>query len=118
MPRREEGFVMTTLLVNDEVVSRLVGVAAPEENITALVEAAMLEFAAHRERQAAGRAEMQAMLEGPQYTAAESKERMRLKYGYSDLSYLTHEELEAQGDAILDALPPEKIAEARRLGLI
>ena len=92
---------MTAFMVNDEVVSRLVAVAAPKENITALVEAAMLEFAAHRERLAAGRAEMQA-----------------LKYGWSDLSHLSGEELEEQGDLILAALPPEKVAEAKRLGLV
>ena len=111
---------MTALMVNDEVVSRLVAVAAPEENITALVETAMLEFAAHRERLAASRAEMQAMLEGPRrpFDSEATYQQYREKYGWSDLSHLSGEELEEQGDSILTALPPEKVAEAKRLGLI
>jgi hypothetical protein len=111
---------MTALMVNDEVVSRLEAVAAPEEDVTALAETAMMQFIARRERQAAGRAEMQAMLDGPWHRldSEETYRKHREKYGWSDLSHLSREELEEQGDAILDALPPEKIAEAKRLGLI
>ena len=118
--QRQGGLSMTALMVNDEVVSRLEAVAAPDENVTALAEAAMMQFIAQRERQAAGRAEMQAMLDGPRYPfdRKASYQKYREKYGWADLSHLTREELEEQGDTILDALPPEKIAEAKRLGLI
>lgn len=109
---------MTALMVDDEIVSRLEAVAAPDEDVTALAEAAVMQFIAHRERQAVGRAEMQAMLDGPKHTAAEVKERTRLKYGYADLSHLTHDEIVEQAEAALAALPPEKFAEAERLGLI
>ncbi len=111
---------MTALMVNDELVSRLEAVAAPDENVTALAEAAMMQFIAQRERQAAGRAEMQAMLDGPwhRFDPKESYRKNREKYGWSDLSHLTREELEEQGDALLDAMPPEKLAEAKRLGWI
>ena len=98
--------------------ARFQAIAAPDEDFTAFLDAAAKDAIARRERQAVGHAEMQAMLDGPRHTAAEVKERMRLKYGYSDFSHLSHEELEDMGDAILDALPPEKIAEAKRLGLM
>jgi predicted transcriptional regulator len=109
---------MTALMVNDEVVSRLEAVAAPEEDVTALAETAMMQFIARRERQAAGRAEMQAMLDGPRRPHTESMAEMRRKYSLPERSHLTHEELEEQGDAVLASLPPERIAEAERLGLI
>ena len=52
---------------------------------------------------------MQAMLDGPKYTQAESRERMRQKYGYTGLIHLTREEREERGDGILATLPPEKL---------
>ena len=110
--------VTLDLTIDEEVRTRFQAVAAPDEDFNVFLADAAKDALARRERQAAGRAEMQAMLDGPRHTAAEVKERMRLKYGYSDFSHLSHEELEDMGDAILDALPPEKIAEAKRLGLI
>ena len=104
--------------IDKEVQTRFQAVAAPDEDFVAFLDAAAMDAIARRERKAAGRAEMQAMLDGPRHTAAEVKVRMRLKYGYSDFSHLSHEELEDMGDAILDAMPPEKIAEAKLLGLI
>lgn len=109
---------MLTITIDEEVQARFQAVAAPEEDFTAFLAAAAQSALARREWQAKGRAEMQAMLDGPKYTQAESRERMRQKYGYTGLTGLTREELEEQGDAILATLPPEKIAEAERLGLI
>ncbi len=63
---------MTTLTVDDEVVSRLEAVAAPEEDVTTLAKTAMIQFIERRERQAAGHAEMQAMLDGPRRSHEES----------------------------------------------
>ena len=111
---------MTTLMVDDEVVSRLEAVAAPEEDVASLAKTAMLQFIERRERQAAGHAEMQAMLDGPRrpFDPEASYRRYQDKYGWPDLSHLSREELEERGDAILAALPPEKVAEAERLGLM
>ena len=109
---------MLTITIDEKVQARFQAVAAPEEDFAGFLAAAAQDALARREWQAKGRAEMQAMLDGPKYTQAESRERMRQKYGYSGLTHLTHEELEEQGDAILATLPPEKIAEAERLGLI
>ena len=109
---------MLTITIDEEIETRFQAVAAPEEDFADFLAAAAQDALARREWQAKGRAEMQAMLDGPKYTQAESRERMRQKYGYSGLTHLTHEELEEQGDAILATLPPEKIAEAERLDLI
>ena len=110
------------LAIDEDAPARFQAVAAPDENFDAFLadtaKNAVRDALMRRERQAAGRAEMQAMLDGPRHTAAEVKERMRLKYGYEDLSHLTRDELMEQAEAALAALPPEKIAEAERLGLI
>jgi hypothetical protein len=62
--------------------------------------------------------EGQALLTGPARPLEESFAATRAKYGIPDLSHLSREELAEQAEAILAALPPEKIAEAERLGLI
>lgn len=62
--------------------------------------------------------EGQALLTGPAKPIDESFAATRAKYGIPDLSHLSREELGEQAEAILAALPPEKIAEAERLGLI
>lgn len=61
---------------------------------------------------------MQAMLDGPRHPHGASMAEMRRKYNLPDLSHLTHDELVEQAEAALAALPPEKITEAERLGLI
>lgn len=109
---------MTTLMVDDEVVSRLEAVAAPEEDVAALAKTAMIQFIERRERQAAGHAEMQAMLDGPRRSHEASMAEMRRKYDIPDLRHLTNEELVEQTEAYLATLPLEKIAEAERLGLL
>jgi hypothetical protein len=49
---------------------------------------------------------------------AESFAALREMHGWPDLSHRTREQLAAEAEAILTALPPEKVAEAERLGLI
>ena len=68
------------------------------------------------------RAEAQAILNGPfhPFDPVADRKRLKEKYGIEieDLSHLSDEELDAQANATLAALPPEKRAEAERLGLI
>lgn len=109
---------MTTITIDDELQSRFLAVAAPEEDIIALARAAMTEFIARRERQAAGRAEMQAMLDGPWHPAAEVNERIRSKYGYPDLSHMTTEELSEDAERALAAMNPAVREKMEREGLL
>lgn len=109
---------MLTITIDEEVQARFKALAAPEADFTAFLAAAAQDALDRMERQAKGRTEMQAMLDGPKYTQAESMARMRRKYNLPDFSPLSHEQREAEGDAILAALPQEKIAEAERQGLI
>lgn len=68
------------------------------------------------------RAEAQAILNGPfhPFDPAADRRRIKEKYGIEieDLSHLSDEELAERTEATLAALPPEKVAEAERLGLI
>ena len=109
---------MLTITIDEKVQARFQAVAAPEEDFAAFLAAAAQDALARREWQAKGRAEMQAMLDGPHRSHAESMAAMRRKYNLPDFSPLSHEERQTKGDAILDALPLEKIAEAERQGLI
>ena len=106
--------------IDKEVQARFQAVAAPDEDFVAFLDAVAKDAIARRERQAAGRAEMQAMLDGPRrpFDAEAIYQKYREKYGWPDLSHLSHEELEEQGDALLDAMTPEKLAEAKRLGWV
>ena len=44
--------------------------------------------------------------------------RYKEKYGWSDLPDVSPEQMEAEAEAILAVLPPEKLAEAVRQGLL
>ena len=109
-----------TVIINEEVQARFQAVAAPDEDFNAFLEAAAKDALARREYLVRGRAEMQAMLDGPRhrFDPEASYQAYREKYGWADLSHLSREELEEQGDALLDAMTPEKLAEAKRLGWI
>ena len=109
---------MPTVSVDDALASRLRELQEAEGDLEALVAEALAEKVRRLEREAQGRAEMQAMLEGPWHPFEEAHERMRQKFGFPDLSHLTDEELAERAEATLAELPTEKIAEAQRLGLI
>ena len=109
---------MTTVTIDDELATRLRALRGGGEDINQVVARALAETVRRWEWEAAGRAEMQAMLDGPRHTPAEADERTRRKYGYPDFSNLTDDELADQAEATLAALPPEKVAEAQRLGLV
>ena len=109
---------MTTVTIDDALAARLQTLRGTENDLDTLVADALAETARRWESEAQGRAEMQAMLDGPRHTEAEVHARLQRKYGFSDLSHLTDDELADQAEATLAILPPEKVAEARRLGLI
>ncbi len=59
---------------------------------------------------------MQAMLDGPRHTLDEVEARMRQKYGFPDLSYLTADELADQTEQTIAAMNPQVRAELEREG--
>ncbi len=86
-----------------------------------MVAEALAETVRRWEWEAVGRAEMQAMLDGPRrpFDPQASTQNAREKYGWTeDLSPLSNEELRDRYEAGLDALAPEKLAEAKHLGLL
>lgn len=109
---------MLTVTIDEEVQARFQAIAAPEADFAAFLAAAAQTALDRLEQQAKGRAEMQAMLDGPHRSHVESMAAMRRKYHLPEFSPLSYEEREAKGDALLEALPPEKIAEAERQGLL
>lgn len=109
---------MTTVTIDDALAARLLTVRGTDSDLNTLAAEAIAKTVRDWEWEAQGRVEMQAMLDGPRHTLAEVDARLRQKYGYPDLSHLTDDELADQAEATLAALPPEKVAEARRLGLM
>jgi len=109
---------MLLVAIDETIAIRLRSLRDTHEELSDLVADALADAARLWEREAQGRAEMQAMLDGPWHPFEESHARMRQKFGFPDLSHLTDEELADQAEATLAELPPEKIAEAQRLGLI
>ncbi len=109
---------MTTVTIDDALATRLLTVRGAEGGLDALVAEALAKTVHDWEREAQGRAEMQAMLDGPRSTHAEGNAKLQQKYGFPDLSHLTDDELADRTEATLATLPPENVAEARRLGLI
>ncbi len=109
---------MTTVMIDDALASRLRALREKNGDFNALVADALDQTARRWEREAAGRAEMQAMLDGPRHTLAESNERMRLKYGIPDLSHLTREQREAEAERIIAAIPPSVREKMEHEGLL
>ena len=114
--RQRQGFTVTTVTLDDEVQTRFQAIAAPDEALDAFVAAAARDALKRREHEAAGRAEMQAMIDGPWHTLEESNERMRLKYNLPDLSHMTREELEEDGERIIAAMDPQVREKLEREG--
>ena len=61
---------------------------------------------------------MQAMLDGPRHTLAESNARMRLKYDIPDLSHLTRDERETEAERIVAAMAPSIREKMEHEGLL
>ena len=89
-----------------------------EDDLNAVTAEAIARTVRDWEREVQGRAEMQAMLDGPRHALAESTARLQQKHDWPDLSHLTDDALADRTEATLATLPPEKVAEARRRGLI
>ncbi len=109
---------MTTITIDDALATRLRDLRGGADDFDRVVTEALAEIVRRWEWEAAGRAELRAMLDGPRHTPAEAEERTRRKYGYPDFTLLTAEELADQAEATLNTLPADKVAEARRLGLV
>ena len=107
---------MPTVSVDDALASRLRELQEADGDLETLVAEALAEKVRRLEREAQGRAEMQAMLEGPWHPFEEAHERIRQKFGFPDLSHLTREELAEQAEATIAAMDPEVRAEMEREG--
>ncbi|MGI4788682.1 MAG: hypothetical protein ACRYFS_07505 [Janthinobacterium lividum] len=107
---------MTTVTIDDALATRLRALRGTDNDFNALVADALAETVRRWEREALGRAEMQAILDGPHHTLAESNARLRRKYGYPDLSHLTDDELADQAERTIAAMDPRVRAEAEREG--
>lgn len=92
---------MTIVTIDDTLASRLHAGRGKNGDFNALVADALAETVRRWEWEAAGSAEMQAMLDGPRHTLAESNARMRLKYDIPDLSHLTRGEREAEAERVI-----------------
>ena len=107
---------MTTVTIDDALATRLRTVRGTDDDLDALVAEAVAKTVQGWEREAQGRAEMQAMLDGPRHTLAEVDARIRQKYGYPDLSHLTREQLAAEAEQVIAAMDPQVRGEMEREG--
>lgn len=109
---------MPTITIDDALAAQLRELQESNADLETLVAGMLAEKVRRLRREAQGRAEMQAVLDGPWHPFAESHPRMCQKFGFPDLSHLTNEERAEQTEATLAEIPAEKIAKAQRLGLI
>lgn len=115
---------MTTITLDDALQARIRAACAPEEDFQDFIAAAAQDLIARRERQAqaqqAARAEAQAILNGPTrpFDPEATYRKYQEKYGWADMPDGPPDQIEAEAEAILAALPPEKLAEAVRQGLL
>ena len=112
---------MTTVTIDEELQTRVQAVA-PDEDLNGLVRAALQDYVERRERlatkQAAARAEIEAALNGPRRTLAESHAEFRRKHNTPDLSHLTRDELAEDAERIIAAMDPQARAQMEREGLL
>ena len=106
---------MTTITIDDALASRLLTLSG-KGDLDAVAAEAIARTVQDWEREAQGRAEMQAMLDGPRHTLAEVEARMRQKHGFPDLSHLTNEELADQAEQTIAAMDPQVRAELEHEG--
>ena len=112
----QENNAMTTVTIDDALATRLRALRDTHGDLDDLVAEALTKNVPLWEREAQGRADMQAMLDGSWHPFEEAHERMRQKFGFPDLSHLTHEELADQAEAAIAAMDPEVRAELEREG--
>ena len=107
---------MTTVTIDDALATRLLTVRGTDGDLNALVAEALARTVHDWEREAQGRAEMQAMLDGPRHTLAEGNARLQQRYGFPDLSHLSDDELADRAERTIAAIAPQVRAEAKREG--
>lgn len=107
---------MTTVTIDDALATRLLTVRGPDSDLNTLAVEAIAKTVHDWEREAQGRAEMQAMLDGPRHTLTEVEARMRQKHGFPDLSHLSDDELADQAEQAIAAMDPQVRAELEREG--
>lgn len=84
---------MTTITIDDALATRLRDLRGGKDNFNRVVTEALAETVRRWEWEAAGRAELRAMLDGPHHTPAEAEERTRRKHSDPDFTLLAAEEL-------------------------
>jgi hypothetical protein len=112
---------MTTITIDDKLALRLRALREENDDFNQIVADALAETAHRWEWEAAGRAEMKKILEGPRLPAdpEAAYQKSREKHGWAeDLSALTDEELADRYDAGLASLSPDTATEAHRMGLL
>lgn len=108
-----------TIDLEPETLERLRAVAAARgEDPNRYAAAAVMEKMDREAERAKGLREGQELLTGPARPLAESFAALREKHGLPDLFHRTREQLAEEAEAIIATLPPEKVTEAERLGLI
>lgn len=107
---------MATVTIDDQLQTEFQEISAPDEDFSAFLAASAKDAIARRKRQAAGRAEMQAMIDGPWHTLEESNERMRRKYNLPDLPRLNRDERADEAEHIIAAMDPKVREELEREG--
>lgn len=107
---------MTTVTIDDALATRLLTVRGTDSDLNTLAAEAIARTVRDWEREAQGRAEMQAMLDGPRHTLSEGSARLQQRYGFSDLSHLTHEQLAEKAEQVIAAMDPQVRAEMEREG--
>lgn len=112
---RGENAAMTTITIDDALAMRLRTLRG-EEDLDAVAAEAIARTVRDWEREAQGRAEMQAMLDGPHHALAEVDASIRQKHGYPNLSHLTRDELAEQAEQTVAAMDPQVRAELEREG--
>lgn len=108
-----------TIDLEPETLARLRAVAAQRgQDPNHFAAAAVIEKIDREAERAKGLREGRELLTGPARPLAETFAALREKHGLPNLSHLSREQLAEEAEAILAVLPPEKVAEAERLGLI
>ena len=106
---------MTTITIDDALASRLLTLSG-KGDLDAVAAEAIARTVQDWEREAQGRAEMQAMLDGPRHTLAEVDARIRQKHGYPNLSHLTQDQFAEEAEQAIAAMDLQVRAEMEREG--
>ena len=107
---------MTTVTIDDALATRLLTVRGTDSDLNALAAEAIAKPVRDWEREAQGRAEMQAMLDGPHHTLSEVEARIGQKHGYPSLLHLTRDQLAEEAEQVVATMDPQVRTELEREG--